>query len=196
MKKTNELTIEQIIELRKKVLDAKSCFGICSDTKDNKHIIMVDFDGTSYINVYSTLYNLVNENNLSTMYIIESKNGFNAFSLTKMKLYDIEKMLKKYKHIDRMFIKLAVEKRGFFVLRIGNDKKYLSAIPSYNKENLSYAHYLFYSDVMNYPIYNNGSYDKFKELKIIAYKSLKHGIVNLKNKMNMTINDIQKNFDK
>lgn len=150
---------------------------------------MLDFDNISLKNVETTINNIINDYKISTVYIIKTKNGYNAFSLTKKSFLEIVYMLSGYEYIDSLFIKLAVEKRGFFVLRMGKDKQYIKKIfsPFSPIDNsLSYAHYLFFKKIMDYPIQignfmvSKKYFDMLTKYKIISYKSVKHGFVNVK----------------
>lgn len=185
-----ELDIIEIQKAREKLLNANSCFGICSNTEDNKHVVFVDFDYKSYSTVYHTLSDMQNSFNLSTFYIINSLHGYNAFSLTKMKIEDIEKMLKIYKEIDPLFIKLAIEKRGFFVLRMDKDKSFCSTIQNSDYATSSYAHYLFFKNVMRFPVSQYHKYDSYTKTRIISYKSVKHGFADIQYKTELDLNEI------
>ena len=135
------------------------CYGIKSNTTDNKHIVMVDADipkNTSlelYVpEVYSTLKYMQFEYFLSDFYVIKTKNGFNAFTLDKLELELLTSMLWNYEIIDQLFIYFN-NKRGYYTLRWGKDKTFLNIIKSpYNIHKKSYAHAKFFKDIIGIPI--------------------------------------------
>lgn len=162
---------------------SKYAFGVCSNTEDDKHIIMLDFDNIHLDNVYNTIINMQSRFNLSNFYLIKSAHGYNAFCLSKRKILDIYLMLLKYKHIDKQFIELAYKLRGFFVLRMGKDKHLIDIIKpesyKYFSEELSNSHKIFFEEIMKFKISNRYNYDNSTIIKIIAFKSKKHGMVYL-----------------
>jgi len=173
--------IEQTIAFKRKLLEkAKYCFGITSITQDGKHIIMLDFDNINYSAVYDTVLDIQKNNNLSTFYIIRSNGGYNAFSLDKRPLEKINDMLKPYNLIDPLFKKLSFDKRKLYVLRMGIDKIFYNKIRCFaDREQLSFGHYLFFKYTMGFPIEKNHHYDSFRGVKIIGYKSVKHGFCDI-----------------
>jgi len=158
---------------------AKACFGICSNTKDNKHILFIDFDKIKYGSVISTLKSIQINYNISTFYVLKTTNGYNAFSLSKRSISEIEEIYNHYDNIDKLYIKLSIKKRGFFVLRMDNNKKIVGMVENHNDDILSFAHYRFFTDVMSYHLFDFDSFDNFLWFKIISYKSVKSGFVDI-----------------
>lgn len=153
------------------------CFGIQSNLPDGKHIFMLDYDGDDYSLLYKSIIDIQNTYKLSDFFILKSANGYNAFTLDKLELDFIVSILSNYDIIDPQFIALAMHpNRGFFVLRMGQEKRYCSYIPSsFDLHEKSYAHYLFFKDIMKFPVTCFGEHDKNKQFQIIAYRSGKHG---------------------
>lgn len=173
----NNLSI--LIERRKKLEKAKYCFGVTSRCSDGKHVIFVDFDHVNIEKVYHSLSRLQKAFELSTFHILKSNNGFNAFCLSKMDFDDIVDMLKDCKYVDPLYIKLSEEKRRLFVLRMGSDKVYFDSIFSNDSVKMcSYAHFLFFTSVMGFPV-DPYHLDRSHTIRIIAYKSVKDGFVDL-----------------
>ena len=82
-------------------------------------------------------------------------------------------------HVCKDFNRLAYEKRGFYVLRMSHSKTWLKVINGFNDYLQSDAHRHFFNDIMNFPINENLQYDNDSTLKLIAYKSPRHGTVKL-----------------
>jgi hypothetical protein len=178
--KTCQTDLNIILEKLEKLKQAKSCFGICSNTGDNKHVIFLDFDKKKYAEVYSCCHSMQFLYDLSTFYILETENGYNAFCLSKKTLNELKNMYKHFNSIDNLFVELSLKKRGFFVLRMTKDKRLISHIENHNAEPLSYAHYLFFKTIMDYPLFSIDTFDNLLTTKIICYKSVKHGYAEVK----------------
>lgn len=154
--------------------------GIQSNTIDNMHIFMADFDvdKSLYSLVVDAILYLQETYKLSDVYLYETKNGYHAFSMDKLELDFLSNMLYSIPIIDDLFIYFALE-RGFFVLRWGKDKKYLCTLYSNNlKHEKSLAHYKFFTEIINTNIILDEYYDKNYEFEIIIYRSEKHGWFN------------------
>lgn len=154
----------------------KICYGITSKAKDNKHIFMIDFDYDDYKRFSEILLDIQKKFKLSTFFIFKTKHGYHGFTLDKLHLNEIVSILCQYEEIQDLYIALAI-KRGFFVLRWGNDKKYLGYIynpsTSYIK---SFSHHIFLKEVLNIDIpYFICTYDNNIQFETIAYRSYKHG---------------------
>jgi len=154
----------------------KTNFGIQSNTEDNKHIFMLDFDNKDERILINLLKHIQREFYISDLYIIKTENGFNVFSLDKLEMEYLVNILANYSAIDELFIALAI-KRGFFVLRMsGTDRQFYGIIPSlHNVYEKSLAHFRFFADVKQYPINYYPNFDNNNEFKIIAFRSVKHG---------------------
>lgn len=131
------------------------CYGIKSNTTDNKHIVMVDadIDVDNYPEFLDVLKDMQNNYFLSDFYVIKTKNGFNAFTLDKLELGLLTSMLWNYEVIDPLFIYFN-NKRGYYTLRWGTDKKCIDVIKSpYNIYKKSYAHIMFFKEIIHIPIH-------------------------------------------
>lgn len=170
-----ETDLTVILEKLEKLKKARCCFGICSNTGDNKHIIFLDFDNKKYPEVYSCCHSMQILYDLSTFYILETEHGYNAFCLSKKTLDELKDMYQHFNAIDKLFIELSIKKRGFFVLRMTKDKRLISHIENHTDECLSLAHFMFFKDIMDYPLFTFDKFDDLLRLKVICYKSVKHG---------------------
>ena len=159
----------------------KSCFGISSITHDNKHIVVIDsdIDHCEIGKFFSMCKMMQHDFKLSTMYIIKSEHGFNAFTLDKIELEFLTNMLYNYDIIDELFIYFN-DNRGYYTLRWGSDKELCMIICSqYNIHEKSNAHRLLFNHVLDIPIKKDIYFDNLSLFEIIAYENEKHGWANL-----------------
>lgn len=161
----------------------KAVIGITNRTQDNKYIPFLDFDIKDYPNVVISLYRVQGEFNLSNAFIIESTNGYNAFFLDKLTFGDCI-YITKLAECDTNFTIYSETKKNF-TLRLGNDKKFIKMLPTYQKElthELSFAHYMFFNEFYKTDILNgiqttDLNFDKYEELQLVMYMSKKYGYI-------------------
>jgi len=165
--------------------DFKTCFGISSRCQDGKHIPFIDSDNKPYSAFVKDLLNMQNRFCIQDIYILKTENGYNAFTLDKSTLADIFYMLKDYKTFCKDHLNIGM-KRGYLTLRMSRSKTIVGILPTPNrfmyKINLSLAHYLFFSEIMNFELleYDGNLFDNLLKFDVIAYLSKKHGVPNLK----------------
>jgi len=159
---------------------SKIAFGITSKCEDNSHIFMTDIDKDNInIDIISrVLDKIIDEYKLSNIYIVESSNGYNAFSLDKLPL----KLIYSINHcfpniIDQQYNELQFNKRGFYTLRIGLDKHVVDIRPSphaiFCRSN---AHRIFFNSVFELHIDKYHIFDDYEIVKIIRFLNSKHGV--------------------
>jgi len=172
---------EKILNAIEKLKKAKYCFGICSDTNINdNHVLFFDFDGKYTIdNVIDSLKLIQKVYNLSTVYILESLNGFNAFCLDILPMKDVTIILLDTPKIDPLFVDLGYKKNNRYILRMDLDKKLITTISRKNNVVLSNAHHWFFKNIMNFNIEDNHIYNDSFTFRVVAYKSVKHGYCEL-----------------
>ena len=144
---------------------ARAVKSICP--VDNKHILLWDFDNISFKKVVKSLEHIQNIYALSHIYIISSRNGFNAFCLDKMSLefaYEI-KCNTKY---DDYFHQINGFDLGGWCLRIDKDKKFKTMLPSLTYNMGSYAHKEFFQ--LMFYIECEGFFDDNRLLAINYYR--------------------------
>lgn len=158
----------------------KVCFGIQSITEDDQHIFMLDYDGDNYKFFKTELRKLQSEYKLSDVYILKTSNGYNAFSMDKLEKEFLLSILASSQIVDVYFTTIGLL-RGHWTLRMGNDKYFMGTmISQHDLYDKSLAHYNFFVEIMQYPIYKDNTYDDFYEYKIDAYRSVKNGWADLK----------------
>ena len=116
---------EQILEAYEKLKNAKYCFGITSDTNIKyHHVLFFDFDGEHKLfEIIDSLKNVQRRYGLSTIYVLKSSNGFNAFCLSVRPMREVINILSDTNLIDDLFVRLGYEKNNRFILRMDLDKK-------------------------------------------------------------------------
>jgi len=159
----------------------KFCYGISSKTSDNQHVFMADFDGVNLNTVIHYMRRLQMDYNLSDIYIIESKNGFNCISLDKLTLNLIYSIGNNMEKADPNFYKYGFE-RGYYVLRFDKDKKLTDILKNPScKYNKSLAHTLFLRFFFNgLKIQTDFTFDNYTNFELIKYHSKKNGYHNEK----------------
>lgn len=175
----NMTKVISIIGLDGAILKDKYAFGITSLTEDKCHIFMSDIDeNISFENAIKICYDILKTYRFGSMFLIESTNGYNILSLDKISLKLIYQINKKYPSVDQLYNDLQYNKRGFYTLRIDQDKKivweYLSPNGCFVRSN---AHRVFLNNQFNIYIAHNGITDNFDMLKIIKFKNKKHGVL-------------------
>lgn len=147
------------------------CFGISSKTIDNKHIIMVDSDieTNQYNDFLYALECLQEDFVLSNFYIFQTKHGFNAVCFDKVELNLLTNMLYTQDIIDELFIYFN-SWREYYTLKFNKDKKFIRILESVNDiHEKSYAHLIFFRDILGLRLYNDGTYDENTVFEIINY---------------------------
>ena len=96
--------------------------GFNSITSDNKHVILWDFDNICIKDVVESLTEIQKYFNLSDIFIISSRNGYNAICLDK---YYKDKVffIKSLTTLSDKQHDISGYKHNGWTLRIGNDKK-------------------------------------------------------------------------
>ena len=161
----------------------KVAFGIISTCEDNSHIFMCDTDHKDNPHITLELFtniinNIIDEYNLSNVFIVESTNGYNAYSLDKIPLRLLYEINKSYPNVlDQTYNELMYTRRGFYVLRIGHDKKIVDILSSphdiYKRSN---AHRIFFNSVFGLHVDRYHSFDDFERFRIIRFLNNKHGV--------------------
>ena len=158
----------------------KYAFGITSQCHDGSHIYMADIDENITIdNVITIVSDILKKYYLYTIHIVKSTNGYNLFSLDKLPLKEIHEINRQYPSIDQKYNKLQYERRGFYTLRISNDKHYTLPITQDNKTPLfvqSNAHRIFFNSIYNLSLLQTNYYDNSDYFKIIRFINEKHGV--------------------
>lgn len=149
--------------------------GFNSICADGKHILLWDFDlqFKDFDLVYHELLDIQRQFNLSTIYILKSRHGFNAICLDKFDLVDayVIKRFTQYSDINHNTIGF---KRGGWVLRFGNDKSLLMVLGGNgNKYNKSYAHKKLLNYGYSIVVNDNKNFDNLKKIKLECYKRKK-----------------------
>ena len=153
-----------------------NCYGISSLTQDNKHIFMADFDNITARDVIKELLKLQNDYDLSHVFVIKSRHGFNAICLDKLKLKQVYEICKSSDLIDKDFTYYNYVRR-YYTLRFDRDKSLYSILHGFfNNTIQSNAHRKFlefFFDIEYNPSYY--IFDKFTKIDVIKYNSDKSG---------------------
>jgi len=172
--------------------DFKTCFGISSKCEDENHVIFIDSDNIKYSDFVKDLLYLQNQYYLSDIYVLKTENGYNAFCLEKFKFNEVIKIINDISTSCKDHLRIG-ENRGYLTLRMSRSKQIISVIPKFTEiENeLSLAHYLFFTEIMEYNLlnYDENKFDKLLKFDVVAYLSKKHGLPDLK------IDNLDEEFD-
>ena len=94
--------------------------GICSqsDTGEDKHILLWDFDDSNCEEIASILLNLQQKYKLPSIYIIESSiDKYHAYCFTARTFREVVHILSDTPNIDMVYLRLGMV-RGYYTLRI------------------------------------------------------------------------------
>ena len=159
----------------KQITTYKYCYGVSSRAIENKHVFMIDFDNVSFKTVTEYLIHVQNKMDFSDIYIIETKNGYNAICLDKIPFLYIPYLGNSvFSPADRSFLRFGF-KRGYYVLRFGSDKKLVAVLKNkstrYEKSlaHKKFLEWFFDISIECYPVDGNTMLD------IVRYHSDKHG---------------------
>lgn len=150
-------------------------FGITNQCYDGFTLPFFDYDIDDLPMIIIELLTLQREFGLSTIYLIKSNNGYNAFTLDKLPFNTLELLYERSKLIDKEFIRWGLD-RGFMTLRMGADKRFIKALESKHRIFFkSLGHKTFFVDIMKFPITDNVNFDTDNKITITSFPSNKHG---------------------
>ena len=173
-------------------MNINCCYGISSECDNFQHVLMMDYDGISLNTVKEHLKYIQKDYDLSDIYIIKSKHGYNAISLDKMQLSIIYHLgISVFSPTDRNFFKYGFE-RQYYVLRFDNDKELVEILKNNSsKYEKSLAHKLFLEFFFNMKI-NCNNLGHNTKLKIIQYPSYKNGFHSVPKNVDGYIDDLKR----
>lgn len=161
---------------------SKVCFGYTNKASNGFLLPFFDYDYISISDIKKELVFLQMKYHLSDIYIYKSKNGFNALSLDKLPYNILIDVYKDCKLVCKDYLKLGL-KRSFLTLRIGRDKELIHIIKSDNNnwiKSLSHAILLYVFFNTDIDFINNHSFDNNMYIRLKAYRSEKHGFLEVK----------------
>lgn len=155
--------------------------GFNSMTTDNKHVILWDFDNDLLKDIVECLIEIQKHLSLSDIFIISSRNGYNAVCLDK---YDRHYtfFIKSLTILSDKKHDVIGYKRNGWVLRIGDDKKIetvlLSSQRMYPKSN---AHRKLLETLFDIKLMKTSAFDNYEIVLFEKYKrKVKHEVRGLK----------------
>jgi len=162
---------------------SKVCFGYTNKASNGFFLPFFDYDIRDIDNIIRELRFIQVKYQLSDIFIYNSKNGYNALSLDKLPYNIICSLYADCKLICTDYKMLGL-KRNFLTLRIGNDKTLYSILKSNNEYyKKSLAHAIFLNVFLNtdIDIFNHRLFDDSLTIVLKAYRSEKHGFLEVKN---------------
>lgn len=135
----------------------------------NKHILIWDFDNKNPQAVFGSLINIQKDYELSNIYIVKTKNGFNAVCLDILpadRVYEIKNNTKgdDYAHAYYGY------KYNSWCFRLGDDKKITDVLINNTANVQSLAHKVFFETFFNRK-FTGGLYNTCYEILIEIYPS-------------------------
>ncbi len=160
--------------------DVLTAFGITSQCSDGNHIYIGDIDkkDISIHKVKSICYDLIKQFNLSTIYIIGSKNGFNLVCLDKMPLKQVYLINNSNGFMDKQYNKLQFMNRGSYTLRTfpAYDKFFAGFVQSGNHVYVkSDAHRCFLNNLLGAYIDKDMHFDDSERIELCKFHNNKYG---------------------
>lgn len=164
--------------------NSKVCFGYTNLASHGFYLPFFDYDIKDFSTVYEELLFIQKKFMLSNIYVYYSENGFNALSLDKLPFNILKEMYTYCNLVCKDYMELGL-KRDFLALRIGKDKKLCHTLKTetvYYKKSL--VHALLLIEFFDTPIERDNTFDSNTVLRLKAYRSNKHGI--------MEVSDVKK----
>jgi hypothetical protein len=163
-------------------VNSKICFGYTNKASGGFFLPFFDYDTKDISLILSELIDIQIKYKLSSIYIYNSINGYNALSLDKLPYNILVSLYKDCKNICDDYRRLGLN-RNFLTLRIGKDKLLYSVLESYHKnyeKSLSHAILLnvFFNTDIN--IFDDKKFDLNTTIVLKAYRSEKHGFLTVK----------------
>jgi hypothetical protein len=101
------------------IVKVEKCIGVTSLTKDERHILMWDFDEVPLVLVEQALREVQWRERLPNVFILEtSKDSYVAYCFKKFNFDEALRIVCSTKHVDSAFTLMSL-KRSKFTLRIG-----------------------------------------------------------------------------
>lgn len=150
-------------------------FCISSKCEDGLHILFWDFDNIEQYYAERSLSQVQNFHKLGDIYLIKSRNGFNAICLDKFWINEAYNILfftrwNDFNHIRIGFIS------DSWALKLSPDKQIIKrVIKTENGEDReqSNAHFLFFNKYFNFKGFRIISPDKYDDIQLESYKQHK-----------------------
>lgn len=154
----------------------KFCYAISSLTQDQQHVYMGDIDH-DLPDIYQLCDQIIQDFDLGCLFLIKSSKGFNIISLDKMSLDQVNKINLAYPdHIDQVFNKLQYDQRGFYTIRVGDDKDLVNVFHDPQDHHVfSNAHRIFLNHFFGIEVPFSHC-DAYENIKLIKYFSNKNGV--------------------
>lgn len=151
--------------------------AVSSLCEDGNHILIWDFDykhnPTTLRKIENILSDVLIRYDLSNVFILESRNGYNAISLNKLsfeKVFNIKLNTK----LDDEKHNLFGYDQGHWRIRYGTDKKVVSTLRNISsKYSNSNAHRIFMNKMLNCSIKQDYTFDDHKNVLMVGYWSWK-----------------------
>lgn len=112
-------------------------YGYGSKCVDGKHVLLLDYDDEKPEHIMMDLQGLQKQFKLHEIYLFKSRNGYNAICLDKFDLSDAFTIKMHSAYSDPKHNRIGFE-RGNWVLRIGEDKLYVTSVTQYINRDLDY----------------------------------------------------------
>jgi len=164
--------------------------GFNSITTDNKHIILWDFDNNSLKDVTECLIEIQKYFNLSNIYIISSRNGYNAVCLDKY-IKDKIFWIKSLTILSDKTHDVIGYKRNGWVLRMGKDKKIEQILLGKQRAcPKSNAHRILVETLFDIKIFKSSAFDDYTNVLFEKYKRKNKEVTDGKEKKDKIRNGI------
>ena len=160
---------------------SKVCFGYTNKASNGFYLPFFDYDDKKLHDIEIELTKIQKKYALSDIYIFSSKNGYNALSLDKLPYNKLKDIYSECKLVCDEYLELGL-RRNILTLRIGKDKKLIEVVESNNniwKKSLSHAILLIVFFDVDIEVYANKTFDNNLYLRLKAYRSEKHGFLNV-----------------
>jgi len=141
--------------------------AMSSETKDNKHIIIWDFDNIKLYDVLKSLSYAQKRNGLGYIYIFKTLWGYNAICLDKFHIKEVKEIKLNTRFSDYWHTQIGYTQGSWCWFINNSDKRLIKVMPytsNYKKREQSNAHRLYLKKIYDIDI-NFGKFDKYTTIE-------------------------------
>jgi hypothetical protein len=160
---------ELTLDVRDEEFLLPNVFAVSSLCEDGMHILIWDFDITDLYKVEKSLSVVQNKFFLSSIYVLETRNGFNAICVDKLQANQVYNIKNETQFDDDRHNEFGFKSNNW-KFRLGKEKKHVSTINcNYTTYNKSNAHRKMLYKFYRISILKDFAFDYSENIKLDSY---------------------------